>query len=81
MQVIEILHQLHGSSLLERLLDTQSSTGVPYASYNINDRHKKMRDTDIYLYIYLNNAQAIDRTKRIMTIMGHPSSELEILYG
>ncbi len=80
MKVTEILHQRHGSDLLERLLDTRSSTKVPYASCNLNDRHKEVQDTGIYLYIYLNNAQACHRAIHIMKIMGHPSTDLEILY-
>ena len=80
MKVTEMLYQRHGKEVAVRLLNTKSTTGVPYASLNPNNRNLEAPDMGIYLYIYLNNAQACDRATRILEIMGHPSSSLEILY-
>lgn len=79
-KVTEILYQRHGKEVAVRLLNARSTTGVPYASLNPDNRSLEAPDMGVYLYIYLNNAQACDRATRIMEMMGHPSSDLEILY-
>lgn len=80
-KVTGMLYQQHGEKLLKRLLDTSSTTKKPYASYNLDTtENKEVKNTGIYLYTNLNNAQACHRAKDIMNIMGHPSSDLEILY-
>ena len=81
MKVTEMLYQRHGKEVAVRLLNARSTTGVPYASLKPDNRNSEAPDMGIYLYIYLNNAQACDRATRIMDIMGYPSSDLEILYG
>ena len=80
MKVTEMLYQRHGKEVAMRLLNARSTTGVPYASYNLDPRNQEVQNTGLYLYIYLNNTQACARATRILEIMGHPSSSLEILY-
>ena len=81
-KVAEILYQHHGQKLLECLLNKTSTSKVPvpYASPNSTIYHKELSDTGIYLWVNLNNAQACDRAKTILKLMGHKRSDLEILY-
>ena len=82
MKVTEVLHQRHGKRLLDYLLEAKSTSRppVPYASPAPKTHHKEVQDTGIYLNTYLNNGQACERATRIMKNMGHPSSDLEILW-
>ncbi len=72
-RVLEALYKKYGKNLVYR---------YPHVSYNRTDfsRPRQVGSTDLYMNRNLPIDEIIKRAYRVLSIFGHPPSDLEILY-